>query len=106
VLRCRFPKPSSHLSSIAKLCKSGPLAAAATEAGQFTEAQQFTGGLQFTGEPQCIAAEQWFDEGRLYAAVGTMEAATAILTIKIAEAAVIMGAEFIVAVPSSEAEPS
>jgi hypothetical protein len=35
-----------------------------------------------------------------------MAAATAILTTKIAEAAVIMVAEFIVAVPSSEAEPS
>jgi hypothetical protein len=33
-------------------------------------------------------------------------AATAILTTKIAEVAVIIVAEFIVAVPSSEAEPS
>jgi hypothetical protein len=75
------------------LCKSEPLAAA-TGAGQFTEAPESTGERPF------IAAERWFDEGQFGMA------ATAILTTKIAEAAVTMVAEFIVAAPSSEEEPS
>ena len=79
------------------LCGSGPFAAA-TEAGQFTEAPQCT------EEPLSIAAERWFDEGRLWVA-GTL-VATAILTTRFAEAAAITVAEFIVAPPSSEAERS
>jgi hypothetical protein len=79
------------------LCKLEPRATA-TEAGQFTEAPEFT-----AARPS-IAAERWSDEGQLYAVVGM--AATAILTTKIAEAALIMVAEFIVAAPSSEGEPS
>jgi hypothetical protein len=79
------------------LCKSEPLAAA-TGAGQFTEAPESTGERPF------IAAERWFDEAQLQAVVGM--AATAILTTKIAEAAVTMVVEFIVAAPSSEGEPS
>ena len=86
------------------MCKSGPLAAA-TEADQFTEAPQFTGEPQFIGEPPSIAAERWFDGGQLQVAAGTM-AAPAIPTTKIAEAAVIIVAEFIVAAPSLGAEPS
>ena len=55
--------------------------------------------------PPSIAAERWFDGGQLQVAAGTM-AVPAIPTTKIAEAAVIIVAEFIVAALSSGAEPS
>ena len=80
------------------MCKSGPFAAA-TEAHPFTEEQQFTGELP------SIAAELWFDGGQLQLAAGTMEV-PAIPTTKIAEAAVIIAAEFIVAALSSGVERS
>ena len=80
------------------MCKSGPLAAA-------TEAHPFTEEEQFTGELPSIAAERWFDGGQLQLAAGTMEV-PAIPTTKIAEAAVTMVAEFIVAALSLGAEPS
>jgi hypothetical protein len=79
------------------LCKSGPFAAA-------TEADPFTEEPQFTGELPSIAAELWFDGGQLQLAAGTMEV-PAIPTTKIAEAAVTIVGEFIVAEPSSGAEP-
>jgi hypothetical protein len=65
----------------------------------------FTEAPQSTGEPPCIAAERSFGEGPLQLAAGTM-AVPAIPITKIAEAAVIIAAEFIVAAPSSGAERS
>jgi hypothetical protein len=80
------------------LCKSGPLEAA-------TEADPFTEEPQFTGELPSIAAERWFDGGQLQLAAGTM-AVPAIPTTKIAEVAVIIVAESIVAALWLGAEPS